>query len=454
MRRHLIAFFLCATFAVAPTPTSQVLAQEAATLIADRLEIAGDNTLIADGSVEVFHQGRRMTASRVVYDQATDRLRIDGPIRLIDETGSTIIVAAQADLASDLTEGLMHSARIVLQEQLQVSAAELRRSDGRYVQLDNTVASSCRICDADSAPLWEIRARRVLHDTQEKQIYFDHAQVRVGGLPVFYLPRLRMPDPSLERSTGFLQPSLVIRTDLGTGLTFPYFVTLGPSRDLTFSPTLTTTGAFTLGLRYRQAFDNGSINLQGAISRDDLQPGQMRGYAMADGTFMLTNGYRLSFHAETVSDDAYLADYNISSADRLTNTLQLDKVTRETFFAGRLINFQSLRAGELGSATPYLLTDATYLRRFSLGPLGGEGVLRVAGHTHTRQSSVTTDSPDDADDVAEGADLGRLSIGAEWRRDWITTGGVVVAAPPIAVSVPQPWNCAGLGSGRGRLRNM
>ena len=428
MRQHLIAFFLCATFAVAPTPTSLVLAQEAATLIADSLEIAGDNTLIADGSVEVFHQGRRMTASRIVYDQATDRLRIDGPIRLIDETGSTVIVAAQADLASDLTEGLMHSARIVLQEQLQISAAELRRSDGRYMQLDNTVASSCRICDADSAPLWEIRARRVLHDTQEKQIYFDHAQVRVGGLPVFYLPRLRMPDPSLERSTGFLQPTLVIRTDLGTGLTFPYFVTLGPSRDLTFSPTLTTTGAFTLGLRYRQAYDNGAITLQGAISRDDLQPGQTRGYAMADGSFLLSNGYRLSFHAETVSDDAYLADYNISGADRLTNTLQLDKVTRETYFAGRLINFQSLRAGELGSATPYLLTDATYLRRFSLGPLGGEGMFRVAGHTHTRQSSVTTDSPDDADDVAEGADLGRLSVGADWRRDWITTGGLVVAA--------------------------
>lgn len=428
MRRHLIALLLCATCIVAPAPTSPVMAQEAATLIADRLEIAGDSTLIADGAVEVFHEGRRMTASRIVYDPATDRLQIEGPIRLTDEGGSTVIVAAQADLAADLTEGLMRSARIVLAEQLQVSAAELRRSDGRYLQLDNTVASSCRICDTSRAPLWEIRARRVLHDTEERQIYFDHAQMRIGGVPVFYLPRLRMPDPTLSRSTGFLQPSLVIRTDLGTGLTFPYFVTLGPSRDLTFSPTLTTTGAFTLGLRYRQAFDNGSITLQGAISRDDLQPGQMRGYAMADGTFYLSNGYRLAFHAETVSDEAYLADYDISSSDRLTNTVQIDRVRRDTYFAGRLINFQSLRAGELGSATPYLLTDATYLRRFSLGPLGGEGMLRVAGHTHTRQSSVTTDSVDDADDVAEGSDMGRLSIGADWRRDWITTGGIVVAA--------------------------
>ena len=428
MRRHLIAFLLCATFAVTPPLTGSVQAQETATLIADRLEIAGDNTLVADGSVEVFHQGRRMTASKVVYDQSTDRLRIEGPIRLTDETGSTVIVAAQADLAADLTEGLMQSARIVLQEQLQVAAAELRRSGGRYMQLDNAVASSCRICNGSSTPLWEIRARRILHDTEERQIYFDHAQMRVGGMPVFYIPRLRMPDPTLDRSTGFLQPSLVIRSGLGTGLTLPYFVTLGPSRDLTFTPTLATSGAFTLGLRYRQAFDTGSLTLQGAVSRDDLQPGEMRGYAMADGSFMLGNGYRLSFHLEGVSDDAYLADYDINEADRLTNTVQLDRVTRDRFFAARVINFQSLRAGELGSATPYLLTDATYLHRFTLGALGGEGMLRLGAHTHTRQSSVTTDSPDDVDDVAEGADLGRVSLGADWRRDWIAPGGLVVAA--------------------------
>lgn len=428
MRRHLIAFLLCATFVVAPAPTDPVRAQETATLIADRLEIAGDSTLIADGAVEVFHQGRRLTASKVIYDQTTDRLRIEGPIRLTDEAGTTVIVAAQADLAADLTEGLMQSARIVLQEQLQVAAAELRRSGGRYMQLDNAVASSCRICNGSSTPLWEIRARRILHDTVERQIYFDHAQMRVGGVPVFYIPRLRMPDPSLDRSTGFLQPSLVARTDLGTGLTLPYFVTLGPSRDLTFSPTLTTTGAFTLGLRYRQAFDNGSLSIEGAVSRDDLQPGQTRGYVMADGTFMLSSGHRLAFHAEGVSDDAYLADYDISDTDRLTNTLLIDKVQRESFFEGRVINFQSLREGELGSATPYLVTDVTYLRRFTLGALGGEGMLRLGGHTHTRQSSVTTDSVDDSDDVAEGADLGRLSLAADWRRDWIAPGGLVVAA--------------------------
>jgi len=402
-------------------------AQETATLIADRLEIAADSRLIAEGAVEVFYQGRRLTASRIVYDQSADRLQIDGPIKLTDEGGTTLIIGAQADLAADLTEGILQSARVVLDQQLQMAAAELRRSEGRYLQLDNAVASSCRICAGSTTPLWEIRARRILHDQQERQIYFDHAQLRMGGMPILYIPRLRIPDPTLDRSSGFLMPSFSTRTGLGFGVTLPYFLTLGPSRDLTFSPTITGKGGRTLGLRYRQAFDTGALTIEGAVSRDEIQPGEMRGYVVADGVFALPRDFRLSFHLEGVSDDAYLADYAISDQDRLTNSIQVDRVRRKDYAVARIVNFNTLRAGDVPSATPYLVTDATYLRRFQLGALGGEGMLRFGTHTHTRQSSDATDSLLDSDDIAEGADLQRISLGADWRRDWVAPGGVLAA---------------------------
>lgn len=432
MRRHLRPFAFATVLAALFASASPIglAAQESATLVADRLEIAADRQLIAEGGVEVFYQGRRLTAERIVYDQTSDRLRIEGPIRLTDATGTSVIVAAQADLAADLTEGILQSARIVLDQQLQMAAAEMRRSNGRFLQLDNAVASSCRVCAGSSTPLWEIRSRRILHDQQERQIYFDHAQLRFGGVPVLYIPRLRIPDPTLDRSTGFLMPSFSSRTGLGFGVTVPYFVTLGPSRDLTFSPTITAAGGRTLGLRYRQAFAGGQIDVTGAVSRDDIQPGEMRGYVMADGSFALPKGFRLSFHGEGVSDDAYLADYGISDQDRLTNTVQVDRTRRKDYAEARIVNFDSLRAGELPSATPYLVTDSTYIRRFQLGPLGGEGNLRFGTHTHTRQSSNGVDDATptgDADDIAEGADMQRLSLGADWRRDWVTGGGLVVA---------------------------
>ncbi len=427
MRLRPIRLALALALLLSSTAPGGLAAQENATLIADRLEIAADNRLIADGAVEVLHQGRRLTASSIIYDQSTDRLIIEGPIRLTDEGGTTVIVGAQADLSADLTEGILKSARLVLDQKLQMAATELRRSEGRYLQLDNAVASSCRICAGSSTPLWEIRAQRILHDQQERQIYFDHAQLRFGGLPVFYMPRLRIPDPTLDRGAGFLFPIFSSQTGLGFGVTTPYFLPLGPSRDLTFSPTITAQGGVTMGLRYRQAFDNGYMTVNGALSRDRIEPGEMRGYVIADGVFRLRDGFRLAYHAEAVSDEAYFADYGISSGDRITNTLQIDRVRRDEYILGRIINFNSLREAELPSATPYLLTDTTYLRRFRHGPLGGESTLRFGTHTHTRQASVNTDSPGDPDDIAEGADLSRISLGMDWRRDWVASGGVLAA---------------------------
>jgi LPS-assembly protein len=427
LRLRVLGFVLSIAAVLGSASPGGLLAQESATLVADQLEIAAESQLIAQGSVEVFYQGRRLTAQRIVYDQAADSLTIEGPIRLTDETGNTVILAAQAELSADMTEGILNSARVVLDQQLQIAAGEMRRAGGRYLQLDNAIASRCQVCSSNSTPLWEIRARRVLHDQLERQIYFDHAQLRVAGVPVFYIPRLRMPDPTLNRTSGFLKPTLSNTTGLGTGITLPYFVVLGPSRDLTFSPTITSNGSRTLEMRYRQSFERGDISITGNISRDRIQPGQTRGLLGADGTFQLDRGFVLTFHIGILSDTAYLADYGISNTDRLQNQVAVERVRRNDYSLARIVSSDSLRDGEASSATPYLVVDSTYIRRFQLGQLGGEGNLRFSTHQHTRQSSNATDSAADADDIAEGADQGRISIGADWQRNWVMSQGILGA---------------------------
>ena len=67
-----------------------------------------------------------------------------------------------------------------------IAATEIERTDGRYTQLYQGVASSCEVCADNPVPLWEIRARRVIHDQEERQLYFDGASFprdgRAGGL--------------------------------------------------------------------------------------------------------------------------------------------------------------------------------------------------------------------------------------------------------------------------------
>lgn len=397
-------------------------AQDQATLVANSLRIESDRRLVAEGAVEIFYQGRRLTAERLIFDRVADSLTIEGPITLSDGSGVTVL-ASQADLKADMSEGILRSARVVMNDQLQLAAAEVMRLGARYTAMTRVVASSCKVCAGSATPLWEIRARRVVHDQTERQIYFDNASLRLGGVPVFYIPRLRMPDPTLKRSTGFLIPSLRSSSTLGTGLRWPYFITLGPSRDLTVTPFVATKNVSAVELRYRQAFRTGEISVTGMAARDRLQTGQTRGHARAEGRFDLPKGFELRFDAQVVSDRAMLWDYGLSDADRLNSTIGITRTRRNEHIEARLISIRTLRAGEASDTLAARLGDLTWQRRFSLGPLGGQGGLQFAAHGHRRSSGLSVDA--DNDGLTDGRDVARARIRADWRRDWISDNGLV-----------------------------
>jgi LPS-assembly protein len=271
--------------------------------------------------------------------------------------------------------------------------------------------------------LWEIRARRVVHDEVERQIYFDRAQFRLAGVPVLYIPRLRMPDPTLKRATGFLMPSFRSTSDLGTGFKLPYFFVLGQSSDLTLTPYLTTKRSRTVELRYRQAFATGEIEVTGSISRDELIAGKTRGYLRVQGGFTLPERFRLTFDGRTVTDPAYMLDYGIGNEDRLDSRIEITRTRRNEHISARIISFQTLRDDEVDSAIPSLVADLTFHRRFSLGLLGGEGGLRLQTHNQYRTSTSPIDGPD-GDLIPDGRDIGRISARIDWRRSFVLPLGI------------------------------
>ncbi|HDR29609.1 LPS-assembly protein LptD [Rhodovulum sp.] len=396
-------------------PAASAPADLPATLIADRVSVGELRQLVAEGNVEVLHGQTRLRAKRIVYDREGDRLSIEGPI-LLTTGESTVLVADSAALSADLSEGILRSARMVLDRQLQIAAADIQRVSGRYTMLDQTVASTCRVCSDSEVPLWQIRARRVVHDEQERQLQFDDARFEVLGVPVFYLPRLRVPDPSVERASGFLTPGLRLTDQLGTGVKLPYFLTLGDDQDLLITPYVSTSRTRTLELRYRRAFRNGAFKAEGAVSRDDLRPGETRYYLFAGGGFDLPRDFRLDFNIEGVSDPAYLLDYDYSDKDRLDSALALTRARRDELITGDLFYFHTLRESESNRTIPFLVGDLGYTRRIAPPVIGGIAGFTLAAHGHERRSS----------DPLDGLDLARFSAGLDWRRDWVLGNGVML----------------------------
>jgi LPS-assembly protein len=405
------------TISVALPLGTPALPQSApATLVADHVRTTGPGRIEASGNVIVIYQGVRLSAARVSYERATDRLLIEGPITLTQANGAVIVLADAAELSTDLSEGIMQSARVVLDQQMQIAAAELNRVGGRYTQAAKVVASSCEVCLARPTPLWEIRAQEVVHDSVERQLYFTNAQFRVMGLPVFWLPHLRMPDPTLERATGFLAPRLSTSTRLGKGLRVPYFIRMGDHADLTVTP-FVTSKTNTVELRYRQAFTKGRITLNGAISDDELLPGKTRWYLFGAGQFEVGRDFKLDFGIEQVSDTSYLTDYNYSDVDRLESYLELSRTRRDEFILAGLTQYETLRADEIANSgeLPFGQAEFVYERRYG-GLMGGDGFWQVSGDGYWRES----DNPVGG----AGRDGARLSFAGEWRRDWVIAGGV------------------------------
>ena len=403
-----------------------------ATLVADSIQIInGGDTVVASGNVEVLYDNQRLRAEKIIYHRSTDEIELLGDITLIEEGGG-VLTGTSGVLSRDLKQGLIESARFVLDGQMQVAAAEMNRVDGRYNQLYKTVASSCNVCEHRPTPLWQIRARRVVHDQDAQQMYFDDAWFEVVGVPVAYFPRLRMPDPTLRRATGFLIPEIKTSSALGIGLKFPYFITMGDHADLRVTPYISAETR-TVEARFRREFTFGSLEVNGAISKDDLLPNDVRTYAFAEGRFRLPHDFDLNIDLRLVSDEAYLLTYGYSGADRLANSVEITRTRRKEHISASFEKLRSLRSGEIPieDSLATLLGRATYERRIDIGgAVGGEArlVFDVEGHERIANSVTPTLA---AACVTAGApectarDVVRAGAIAGWKRDWRFFNGVI-----------------------------
>jgi LPS-assembly protein len=398
-------------------------------LVADRVDIDAEaGTVTAEGSVEVFHEGRILRARRIVYDEPAGEIRATGPIEIVDAEGG-VILADEAALTPDLVQGLIRNGRLLIAGELQLAAAEVRREDDRYTALFRTVASSCEVCAGSSTPTWAIRAERVVRDEEELQLYFRNATLEVFGIPVAWLPYMRIPDPTAERASGFLVPELRRSEIYGLGLKLPYYRVLGPSADATLTPFVTESGGTLLEGEYRRRLANGGFDLWGTLLVDNgLDDRSGRGAFTVEGDYRFGPGFRAELDLEATSDDQFLEQYDYSSADRLTSTARVLRTLEDEYFEFGSIAFQSLRPEEQSEIVPFILPELTYRRLWQDAAWGGRLGLDIDGLGVTRD---------------EGQDVLRFGGGGDWRRDWQLGPGVLAAA--TAALEADAWQAGGEG---------
>lgn len=414
-----------------PTPAEPVPSPAAdlpASLVADQVTYDRDaQVLTAAGNVEVLYQGRVLRATRVIYDQEADRIRVEGPLLLTDPAGR-VLMADSAELTPDLENGLILSARLLIAGQLQLAATEMRRTEGRYATLQRTVASSCTICAENPTPTWAVRASRVTEDAVLRRIYFENARLELFGLPVGWVPRASIPEPGVERATGFLAPGFQQSNLYGFGVKLPYYRVLGPSADTTITPFLTTTGGLLMEGEYRRRFSNGGFDLWGVLSltdgSDDLAEA-WRGAISATGNFDLPDDFKLEFDLNRASDETFLSQYDYTDSDQLTSIARVLRTRENDYFEVDTVAFQSLVEGEDTEDVPFVFPELFYRRLYETPGIGGRLGLSANSLGILR---------------SEGSNMFRAGGAVDWTRDWMLPRGLLAAAGASAlVNVYQVW---------------
>ncbi len=394
-----------------------------ATLIADSVSYDRETRrLTASGDVEVLYQGRVLRARQIVYDEAAGQIQAMGPITLSDpERG--VMLADSAALTPDIQDGLIRSAQIMIGQRLQVAAAEARRSEGRYTTLYRTIASTCEVCEGSSTPTWALRASRVIEDELQRRIYFENATLELLGWPVAWLPRMSIPDPSLDRASGVLVPAAQHSDIYGFGVKVPYYRVFGPTSDGTLTPFLTSGGAKLLEGEYRKRFDYGGFDFNGVLAFDDGLGGDFgRGAAFATGAFALGDfglgtGFTTDFNLALASDDAFLQQFDYSDADLLTSYARITRTRPDDYFELGSIAFQSLREDQTSSTLPVVPLDFVYRELVSPPVIGGQLGVTTQGLGIVR---------------ADGQDVMRVGGDVDWRRSWTLPQGILATAGALA----------------------
>lgn len=344
--------------------TDEVRANPNAQMLVEADELVynyDEETVSAQGNVEIVYDGYTLNADRVVYNQRSGRLLAYGNVRITEPTGN-VLTANQVDITEDFRDGFVRSLEVRTPENATFGAESAERTEGNRTVFNQGSYTACEACaDRPNRPfLWQIKAAKVIHDQQEQMIYYQNAWLEFMGVPVAYLPFFSHADPSVKRKTGFLIPRLSYGKSTGLGLSTPYFFNLAPNYDLTVTPTVYTQQGLLVDAEWRHKMITGSYRIRAAgIAQFDpdefknLQGDEtLRGYVQTDGEFNINHQWKWGWDLTAISDRTFTRDYDLEDTNRqeAVSTLYLTGQSERNYFDLRGYHFRVLREDSEDSA--------------------------------------------------------------------------------------------------------
>ena len=408
----------------------------------------------ASGAVQINYGGYRMVAQKVEYNQKSGRMMALGNVELITPDGNRMY-GDKMDVTDSFSDGFVNALRIEMPDNTRMVAEKGERVGGNQLILTKGVYTACMACSEQGrAPLWQVKAQRVVQNGVTHTIRLEHARFELFGLPIAYIPWVTVPDNTVKRKSGFLFPSVSVSQRLGVGVKVPYYYVISPSMDATVTATGFSNQGLLLEGEFRQRFENGTHTLRVAgisqMNPDAFTAGttdaenKTRGMINSKADFRINPRWTFGWDVMVQSDNNFSRTYGLDGLTQSTHTNQayLTGIGKRNFFDMRAFYYNvqdtdNNATAQKQQAYVYPSIDYHYVDPKSV--YGGE-LSATMNFTHlSREKTSALDNVVNLGDanlndrfLGLSGDYTRLSTEVQWQRTFTTDEGLVLT--PLAAA--------------------
>lgn len=269
-----------------------------------------DANPVFQGNVTMRRGNQFMGADQLTFDKEAGQYAAEGSVRFQARGLRLRAARAEGDQGSDTHT--MEDLQYQLLSRRGNGKADSLNLVGELGSLRGATFSTC----PPEQRHWEVSARRIDIDTDSGMAVARGASLRVGKVPVLYMPWFMFPTDE-RRRTGLLYPSISNSGRNGFDWRQPVYLNLAPNYDATLSPRWMSKRGALLGAQFRYLLENGEGTLDGVwMPNDDLRD-RSRGLAHFEGVHNLAPDWQARASLNWISDPRYYEDFS-SSIDGLS----------------------------------------------------------------------------------------------------------------------------------------
>ena len=243
-------------------------------------------------------------------------------------------------------------------------------SDKNETIVKKGVFTTCKK-QKDKCPPWQFKAAEIKHNKNKKTIYYKNAWLEIYDKPIVYFPKFFHPDPTVNRQSGFLIPTIKSSSSHGDSISVPYFQVISDNKDITFSPQFFGNNEALFQNEFRQENKNSShISDFSLKKKSGASKSHFFSNTISNLNFTNFDSGELEVNVETTSNNTYLKSHNIkteiaNNSSLLNSFLSLKANKEDLFLEARFESYEDLTKEKSSDKYEYLLPSLELSKSFN-----------------------------------------------------------------------------------------